>query len=194
MYHKKILAALGSHGGSTLFDIGSIIDRIVQWRKAIYSHSKHRLSLRSMNTKELDEESVRLYAEARALRTKRNDPYVQAASRAIDLVIGLSWLQSQNSLDPTLLAGELKEWLDQLQIRPCIYMDLTSCHFMIGAIATDKDRLLRDWFVMKMRRVVLAMRMRGWGGKLKNFERGFISDASLRPILKALWEEVSREE
>lgn len=171
--------------------MAAIIGRLVQWRNSINPYRKYQLGPNS-TTKEIEEPLARLHCDARALRVEE-DPYVQATSRAIELVLYLSW-PPQVRVDLTLLASELKEDLSQLQVRPCVYMDLTSFHLMIGAISADKGTQTRAWFVGKISRVVLAMRMRGWGEKLRVLERGLTSDTSLRPQLKALWKEINNEE
>ena len=132
----------------------------------------------------------KLLNEARSFQGDQS-PFVQATAFAIELIIHMFWSSHQEKIDPTLVASRMKEALCRLQIRPCSYMDLTSCHFMIGAIASDERSQARTWFVSKLRRAVRALRARGWENPLDIVERGFVPDLNLSIRLKALWEEVS---
>lgn len=192
MYHKKIIDALGDDGHPVLSKIASITDRIVQIRKSIYIYQNcYQLSLSNTAGAEIEKRLAELCREARALRMMQDNPCIQATSLSIELVLRLSWTPpSQSNVNFTSLASDLKEALCELQIRPCAYMDLTSCQFMIGAIAAGEGSHLRGWYVSRLKRVVQAMRMRGWAEPPPLFDGGLVSDTILMEELKSLWKEI----
>jgi hypothetical protein len=129
-----------------------------------------------------------LLCQARAFRVN-DDPYIQATTRAFEIVIHLSW-RKQSEIDLTSLASELKEALCRLQHRPCSYMNLTSCQLMIGAIAAEKGSQTRAWFVALLRSAVLALRSRGWDDPLEILKKGFVYESGLMTSLRSLWIEL----
>jgi hypothetical protein len=139
-------------------------------------------------TDEIEEPLNELLCQAQAIRAYDNLA-IQATSRAIELVLYLSWPpQSREILNH--VASELKEALCQIQMRPCSHMDLTSCYLMIGAISADKGSQTRAWFMQKLKSAVLAMRSRGFGDPLEILKSGFVLDADLMASFRALWQEL----
>lgn len=196
MYHRKIIDALGDHGGPVLSKVASISNRVIQLRKSIDVYRRHQLLIPStvIAEKEIEEMVAALCREARALCVGEENPSVQATSISIELVLRLSWPPlppSQSDVDFAPLVSGLKKALCQLEIRPCAYMELTSYQFMLGAIAAGKGSPTRAWYVARLRRVVQAMRMRGWAEPLRILEGGgFLSDPILMELFNTLWIEI----
>lgn len=196
MYHRKIIDALGDHGGPVLSKVASISNRVIQLRKSIDVYRRHQLLIPStvIAEKEIEEMVAALCREARALCVGEENPSVQATSISIELVLRLSWPPlppSQSDVDFAPLVSGLKKALCQLEIRPCAYMELTSYQFMLGAIAAAKGSPTRAWYVARLKRVVQAMGMRGWAEPLQILERGgFLSDPILMELFNTLCIEI----
>ena len=186
-YHRKIIDAIRAYGNQPICSIANLSDGLVQLRKLIDTHHKSS-SDSNVQGNEIEKIWNSVLFQARALRFDDN-PYVQATSRAIELILCLSW-HPQLESNIVVLAGELKKALCRLPIRPCLFMDLTSCQLMLGAVAADEGSRDRAWFVAKLRRAVLVLRSRGWVRPLEILENGFVSDARLVARFRALWKEL----
>lgn len=198
LYHKKIIEALSAYDHpQPISDVATISDRLVRLRKSIDDHRKYQLGP-AFVTGQIEEPLNRLLHQARALRVvddddNNNNPIMQATSRAIELTLYLSWRPQPRAAanDLTPIATELKEALCRFQIRPCSYMDLTSCPIMLGAIAADQGSQTRAWFVTRLKKAVLGMRSRGWDNPLEILKKGFtLSDSGLMTEFRALWKEL----
>ncbi len=106
----------------------------------------------------------------------------------MELILHLSWFPQETDLTP--VAGELKDALCALPVRPCLFMDLSSCQLMLGAVAASEGSEVRAWFVARLRRAVVTLRSRGWKRPLEILERGFVSDDGLVARFRALWKEM----
>jgi hypothetical protein len=178
---------LGNYHDEKMANLAAICNSIVQLQKAIDSYHRHGLDAASI-AQEIEEPLARLHHEARALRVS-DKPHVDAAARAIELVLYLLW-PSQSGAHLTLLASELKEVMCRFPIKGCSYMDLTSFQLMIGAIAADKGSLTRTWFVKRLSRAVQWMRLRGWHEPLSLLQKRFVCDAGLIKGFEDLWREL----
>ncbi|RDW57977.1 hypothetical protein BP6252_13388 [Coleophoma cylindrospora] len=187
VYHKKIIDAIRIHGNQPICDVADISDGLVQLRKSIDTH-RNSSSASDVQAKEIEESWNGLLYQARALRYEDN-PFVQATSRAIELILYLSWYPRLEA-SISLLASELKEELCRLPVRSCLFMDLTSCQMMLGAIAAGEGSQVRAWFVARLRRAVLTLRSRGWVRPLEILEAGFPSHVGLVARFRALWKEL----
>lgn len=186
-YHKKIVDAIRAYGSMPICKVANLSDSLIQLRKSIdcYNGSS---SGTGIGAEEIGKDWDTLLYEARELRLE-DDPFVQATSWAIELILYLSWgVKSEANL--TFLAGELKEALCRLSLRPCMFMDLTSCQLMLGAIAASEASNLRAWFVARLRMAILALRSRGWAHPLKVLEGAFFSYGWIESHFRALWEEL----
>jgi len=186
-YHRKIIDAIRVYGSQPICNVANISDSLVKLRKSIDTHRKSS-SGSDVRAKEIEKNWNSLLCQARALRFEDN-PFVQATSRAIELILYLSWYP-QREANLTLLASELKEALCRLPVRPCLFMDLTSCQLMLGAVAAGEGSRVRAWFVARLRRAVLALRSRGWVRPLEILEKGFVSNVGLVAHFRALWKEL----
>jgi hypothetical protein len=186
-YHKKIIDAIRAYGSQPICTVANISDGLVQLRKSIDTHRKFSTDS-DVLAKEIEENWKNLLCQARALRFEDN-PFVQATSLAVELILYLSWFP-QLEANLTLLASELKDALCRLPFRPCLFMDLTSCQLMLGAVAAGEGSQVRAWFVARLRRAVLALRSRGWVRPLEILEKGFVLDLGLVARFRALWKEL----
>lgn len=134
--------------------------------------------------RDIEEPLARLHYEARSLRAS-DDPPIDAATRALELVLYLLWPLSSGA-HLTLLADGLKEVIDHCSIKACYYMDLTSFPLMIGAIAAGEDSVTRAWFVNRLSRAVRMMRLQGWDEPLGPIHEKLVSDISLGTRFRAL--------
>ena len=157
-YHKKIIVAIRAYGSQPICNVANISESLVQLRKSIDTCRKSSLCS-DFWAKEMEKNWNSLLCQARALRFEDN-PFVQATSLAIELILYLSWCP-QLEANLTLLASELKEALCRLPFRSCLFMDLTSCQLMLGAVAAGKGSQARARFAARLRRAVLALRSRG---------------------------------
>lgn len=91
-------------------------------------------------------------------------------------------------LKPNLnrLADELKQSLEQLPMRPCAYMDLTSCQLIVGAVVADNGSGTRNWFMDKLTGAARAMQSRGWSDPFSILEKGLRSDIDLMEWFRPL--------
>lgn len=167
--------------------VADISDSLIQLRRSIDDHRKCSPGS-DVEAQSIETDWNSLLCQARALQSE-NDPFVQATSRAIELILYLSWRHKPEA-NLTLLAGELKEALCRLPTRPCLFMDLTSCQLMLGAVAASEGSQVRAWFVARLRRSVLALRSRGWMRPLEILEKGFVSDMGLVARFRVLWKEL----
>jgi hypothetical protein len=186
-YHRKIIDAIRAYGSQPICNVANITDSLIQLRNSIDTHYKSS-SGSDVHAEEIEKNWNSLLCQAQNLRFEDN-PFVQATSRAIELILYLTW-GTQLEANLTLLASELKEVLCRLPIRPCLFMDLTSCQLMLGAIAADEGSQVRAWFVARLRRAVLVLRSRGWVRPLEILENGLVSDERLVARFRALWKEL----
>lgn len=167
--------------------MANISDDLTQLQKSIDRHRNYPPGS-DVEAKQIEEVWNSLLCQTRALRLEDN-PFVQATSRAIELILYLSWFPHLEG-NFTLLANELKEVLSGLPMRPCLFMDITSCQLMLGAVAARKGSQTRAWFVAKLRTAVLALRSRGWVQPLEILEKGFVAEGVLVSRFRALWKEL----
>lgn len=167
----------------------STSEALVQLSNSVDAYDKDGACSKSV-LKQIDESLALLHSHVLALRNDAN-PWVRATSRAIELLLHLTWPQVP-SIDLTILASKLQDDLSRLQIRPCPYMDLTSFHIMLGAIAAKEGSETREWFVARLRKVIRSMKQRGWSDPLSIFEGRITGDARITARFKALWDEVNQ--
>ncbi|KAH7353331.1 hypothetical protein B0T11DRAFT_356373 [Plectosphaerella cucumerina] len=120
--------------GSIISVLNDTSDKVSRLRKTIEAHRKH----------PLDEESVALFiqrpydqliAEIDSLLGHEN-AYTRNTAKAIELILSLSWPMETDEAKSSSLAAELKDGLAALPGRSCLYMDVTSCPIIVGAIAS----------------------------------------------------------
>lgn len=119
-----------------------------------------------------------------------NDPCVQVAALAMDLVLHLSKDPDGYTSEP--LAELLKDTLERVPCRPCLYMDLTSLPFFLGAIAAPAASTTREWFVSKMARAAKALTLRGCVEPIRIAVRGLAHERVLAARFQVLWDELNK--
>lgn len=184
IYHEEIIHALGDYAGPTLSKVAVLINRLTQWRISIDLYYKSGVGSRCTR-RQIEESLTQLNHDVRALRVE-NEPPTQVISRAIELLLCLSWPQ-QNRTDIRLLSDELKEGHCRLRMRPCGYMNATSSYLMLGTISAGQGTPTRAWYMEKRESALSDMQMRGWGLRLRRFGNCMISDKILKPLLEPLW-------
>ena len=186
-YHERVVDAIRAYGDQPICAVADITESLIRLRKSIAAHRKAP-SDSAIRAKGLEADWYDLLFRARALQTS-NNPYVLAASRAVELVLYLSWYPERET-NLTYLATELKEALCGLPVRPCLFMDLTSCQMMLGAIASVEGSETRAWFVARMRNAVVTLRSRGWERPLEILEQGFAADEGMGARFRTLRREL----
>ena len=179
--------AIGGYGSQPICRVAKISNSLIQLRDLIDTH-RQSSSGSNVRVKEIETNWNDLFFQARSLRLEDN-PFVQATSRAIEMILFLSWYPQQEA-KLRLLVSELKEALCRLPVRPCLFMELTSCQMMLGAIVAGEGTQVRAWFVARLRRAVLALRSRGWDRPLEILEKGFVSNVGLVARFRDLWKEL----
>lgn len=140
---------------------------------------------------EAEEAWMRLHVKTRMLQSHDNS-YVRATAKAAQLILNLSSAPKTGG-GAEALATELKDALCQLPGRSCVYMDMTSCHIMIGAIAAERGSETETWFVKKLRPGVKTMQSRGWGDPFGFLERTFMADLDMLQQLRGLREGIMKD-
>ncbi|KAL4880310.1 hypothetical protein BJY04DRAFT_219304 [Aspergillus karnatakaensis] len=189
IWHPSIIEALGNCHEGKVQELADICDRVARLRRVIDLHHEQPLDPMSI-AREIEEPVAVLHYEARGLRI-HDSPYIDAAARAIELLLYLLWpTQSQAHL--TYLAGELKEAIVRFPIKGCSYMDLSSFHLMIGAVAAEEGSAERAFFIDGISRAVHWMQARGWKQPLELLEKRFLKDGDAGVIgrFRALWKEI----
>jgi hypothetical protein len=175
------------NGCSIISVLSNTSAKVSRLRKTIEAHRKH----------PLDEDSVALFiqrpygqliAEIGSLSGHEN-AYVRNTAKAIELILSLSWPLETDDAKSSSLAAELKDGLVALPGRSCLYMDVTSCPIIIGAIASAVGSAAREWFVDKLQRAIRVLKDRGWGQPFGILERAIARDERLVVRLRALRDE-----
>lgn len=129
-----------------------------------------------------------LVVEIGALLEHEN-AYVRSTAKAIELIISLSWPLEADHARSAILATELKNTLTALHGRTCLYMDVSSCPIIIGAIASAQGSEARLWFVDKLQRAIRVLQDRGWSRPFEILEGAMARDERLAVRLRALRDE-----
>ncbi|PWY94396.1 hypothetical protein BO94DRAFT_581790 [Aspergillus sclerotioniger CBS 115572] len=187
VYHQSIVEALGDDQGQRISKLANICNRVIQLRELMEFRHQHQFDAYFI-AREIEEPLARLHYELRALRVE-SDAQVDAAARAIELVLYLLW-PSSSGAHLTLLAAELKDAICRFPIKCCYYMNLTSFQLMVGAIAAEEGSLTRAWFVDRLARAVRVMHFHGWNEPLGIMQRKLTTDVGLNGRFRALWREL----
>lgn len=187
VYHRKVIDAIRAYDNQPICEVANISDSLVQLRKQIDTYRKYP-SGSDCQQEDIKESWNSLLLQARALRSEHN-LFILATSLAIELILFLLWFP-QLQANTELLAGELKEAMCQFPFRPCVYMDLTSCQLILGAVAAADGSQVKAWFVARLRKAALALRSRGWVQPFESLEKSFVSDARLAARFRALWKDL----
>jgi hypothetical protein len=209
-YHEKLADAMDGLDGDTLHEMIGVCTSLRALRQRVEhpsaedAHGDGDDSNDNDDTpEEAEEQAARIFLQLRAIRARYADnPAVRVASGGLEILLRLLSSSPSPLLPPPAppastrlarLADELRFDVEAQPVQPCVYMDMTSCTIMLGAIAAAPGSATRAWFVDKLRRVYTAMRDRGWDNPLRIVE-GLLSqpDSGLIGHIKSLWAEVER--
>jgi hypothetical protein len=204
-YHKTLADAMDGLNGDTLHEMIEICNSLRVLRQRVEEPSTedahgdpHDDDNDDDTPRETEEQAARIFLQLRATRARYADnPAVRVASGGLEILLRLL-SASPSPLPPAStrlarLADELRADVEAQPVQPCVYMDMTSCTIMLGAIAAAPGSATRAWFVDKLRRVYTAMRDRGWDDPLRIIDSLLSQpDAGLIGLIKSLWVEVER--
>lgn len=181
------MAELGNHGGGIVSMISTTSQRLIELRKIV---GEHRYSWVESSHVPHDVEKLwfKCYIKVKVLQGHHNS-HVQAAATAFELILFLlaNIKEDSNLWD---VADVLKARLTSLPGRSCLYMDLTSCQVILGAIAAKKGSEAQAWFVEKLNMGMEAMLRRGWDDPFQILERRVMVDPYVLGRLRALRPEI----
>ncbi|KAI1266285.1 hypothetical protein F5Y18DRAFT_435203 [Xylariaceae sp. FL1019] len=190
-YHQKLVDVTSSSGGtqnSFLVCVANLCERLADWITVIETLQA------SPQTSDFIVQKViqpmqEMISEAQTIRSQGR-PTLQATCITIQLIIYLSWSCSPGGIDLTAIAEELKGAICATQFRPCCYCDLTSCDFMIGALAAREGSATRAWFIKRLKRPWEIVRSHGCDDIVGMLERNMGSKTGLAKRFRSLWEEL----
>ncbi|CAH0046143.1 unnamed protein product [Clonostachys solani] len=180
-YHLKVVDMLSSHGDQVLSKLAPIPADLSLLKTAVDAPETGHMGQTSHGVEE-PLERVRL--ATRALR-EFNDPYVKATSRSLEIYLNLLW-PLLFTIDLESVGSELKDAMSEFRIKACPYMDLTSPHYILGLLATEKDSEASAWFLDRIQGSVQVMRQRGWSDPLSVMKRGLVHEPHIHHQFTAL--------
>uniref|UniRef100_A0A0B7KNR2 Uncharacterized protein n=2 Tax=Bionectria ochroleuca TaxID=29856 RepID=A0A0B7KNR2_BIOOC len=178
-YHLKVVDMLRGHGDQVISALSPISTDISSLKTAAQTGYAGRAS------HDVEKLLERLRLATQSLRYF-NEPYVKATSRSLEIYLNLLW----PLLFPTDLksvGSELKDAISEFRIKACPYMDLTSPHYVLGLLATEKDSEARSWFLERLQGSVQVMRQRGWLDPLSLMKRGLEHEPQIHHQFTVLW-------
>ncbi|CAH0042457.1 unnamed protein product [Clonostachys rhizophaga] len=181
-YHPKVVDMLRSHGDQVLSTLAPISTDISLLKTAVGAPETGHVGQASHDIEGLLE---RLRLATQALR-EFNEPYIKATSRSLEIYLNLLWPLSF-PIDLDSVGTELKEAVREFRIKACPYMDLTSPHYILGLLATEKDSEARCWFQERLQGPLHVMRQRGWSDPLSLMKRGLEHEPHIHHLFTALW-------
>ncbi|KAI0147043.1 hypothetical protein GGR57DRAFT_264519 [Xylariaceae sp. FL1272] len=190
-YHKKLIDATNASDdaqNSSLIRIATLCEKLTDW---ILATETSQASAQSSDFiwQRVIHPMQEMIHEAEAIRSQGR-PTLQASCITIQLIIYLSWNCPSGGIDLTTVADELKEALCATQFRPCCYCDLTSCDFMIGALAAREGSATRAWFIKRLQKPWEIVKSRGCDDILGMLERNMGSKTELAKRFRSLWAEL----
>jgi len=182
-----LINELTRHGNDIISAMDSITKKVSQLRHMIHLHRKQSFHQED-GTRRIQQSWATCYFDAQTLEVNENST-VRIAAKAIKLILALSWPLQTNHRSCAILAKDLKDCIAGYPGRSCLYMDLSSCHIIIGAIAAEPGSEARMWFLDRLRRALQAMEERGWEKPFGILERTVSSDENLLGRLRLLRDE-----
>jgi hypothetical protein len=178
---------VGFRGNETLCTVADIASNIMRFRDTTRDY-RNAIVGHDYLTESVEETLRELHSKIQGLRD-HPDPEVRATSRAMTLLLHLSW-PLEEMVNLSRVARELRDILSRRALQPCLHADLTSGQFMVGAIAAEGDPEVRNWFLGRWKQAVSSMRIRGWPNPVEMIERGLSCDPGLLRRFKLLWKDV----
>lgn len=157
-WHRKVIDAISDSGGARLRNVAEICEGIIALRQSInLYHEGH------LDPQFIEDEWTRLRGKTQKLRRSKKNKYLYSTALSLELILCLLWPPASQSSCIHTMAKDLQQSTSQFPKMPCPYMDLTSCQFIIGAVAAASGSSTRSWFVDKLTSAARAMQDRGWG-------------------------------
>ena len=122
-----------------------------------------------------------------------NHGFLRASGYAIIVFLHLSWPDTWagKSREPlSTLASDLREALEQSQVKLCSTIDLVVWKFFMGGVASSPQSEARTWFVDRLLRIVRTIPVFQWNEMLEMLERAFLPSEVLLEKCRKLWDEV----
>uniref|UniRef100_A0A093V968 Uncharacterized protein n=1 Tax=Talaromyces marneffei PM1 TaxID=1077442 RepID=A0A093V968_TALMA len=180
-WHRKVIDVIGdSAGGLRVRQVAEICEGIMELRRSINQmyHTSH-IDTRFV-AEDIDKEATRLREKSQKLGKSKKNKYVSATALTLELIVCLLWPTDSQLGYTHNLAKDLQQTTSQLPKMPCPYMDLTSCQFIIGAVAAEHGSSTKTWFVDKLTSAARAMQERGWSDEpFEILQRMLRADESL---------------
>jgi hypothetical protein len=167
---------LQDHAGGIITIASTLAYRVVLLRGMVRLHREH--GYRRDEVDAISELSDIIRQRALELGAHAN-PYARCTAKANLLLSLLSWPLQVDEEACASLADELKAEMEVLPGRSCVYLDLTSCQIIVGAVASAPGSVSRVWFIDKLSRGVRGMQQRGWDNAFGLLETTLGNDKDL---------------
>ncbi|KAG9258715.1 uncharacterized protein F5Z01DRAFT_215342 [Emericellopsis atlantica] len=187
VYHPKLVELLEDHADGIITTTSALAYRVVLLRGMVHLHRQN--GYRRDEVEAIAEVSEIIQQRTLVLEAHSN-PYVRCTTKANRLLSTLSWPLEVDESACASLADELKAEMESLPGRSCLYMDLTSCQIIVGAIASAPGSASRAWFIDKLSRGVRGMQRRGWNNAYELLETALGNDEDLLERFATLWAEI----
>ncbi|VUC29369.1 unnamed protein product [Clonostachys rosea] len=190
MFYSPVIPVLAQRNPEMQLVL-QFLDGLIDLRTLIASHRSPQP--RHADSADIEERASRLRTDAGALRFHET-PCIQIATRAGELLLELMWpstLQSEDKEKTTTLAEEIRILIQEQAFRTCIYNDLTSCTFMLGAIGARRGSPTRSWFVEASKKSARQLKAFGWVEPIRMLEPWLATDMFLMDEIRGFMDEVA---
>ncbi|KAK7418432.1 hypothetical protein QQX98_003924 [Neonectria punicea] len=118
---------------------------------------------------------------------ENDGPYIRAWALAIQAFLHKTWPSSPEvSLGD--LAKRLGGALGEPEIRLCSSIEMTVWQYFVGAVTAEEGSETREWFITRLQRMFLPMRVREWKTVTRILERALMPDLRLLVEFKEMWD------
>lgn len=183
-YHPVLARDLAEYDCPVISTLDDMARKVRKLRRLIEMHMQHPLQPETVGL-EIQKPHDQVLRNVEILLAHEN-AYVRNTAKAIQLILSLSWPLETDHVKSALLASEMKDGLAGLPGRSCLYMDVSSCQIIIGAVASERGSEAREWFVDKLRRAMKAVQDRGWKRPYELLEMALAKDDRLLARLRVL--------
>ncbi|CAM1501423.1 Fc.00g105850.m01.CDS01 [Cosmosporella sp. VM-42] len=186
--HEKVIRALRDENIRRINEITKVARGVSELCLTLQDCQDH--PMKSSRIKdEIEELLTKLHCDTQAL-FQDEDPFVRSLMRAIKGFLFLSW-PSEPEVDLRKLALDLRETMLQRQITLCGSHELTVWQYFIGGLAAESDPQTMNWFLMRLKEMLLAMRITRWQEVSAILKKGFFPDAPLLARFIELWKKAN---
>lgn len=121
---------------------------------------------------------------------KLDSSYLQALEYALRLYLALLWPSASDELDKEHWLLGLKDSLGVPKVRLCAAVHLTTWQLFVGAASAGGDAEMKTWFMTRLKRTLVSMRVDSWERLLVVFSKTFMPDVRLLAEFEGVWNEV----